>query len=102
MLEPWKNPKKEHWFSQPKYKGIGVLDGGFLDTEICQRLRWIVPTPSPTLHNQPEERQPFLKAMNNVITIVQGPAAEGKFADQVVTFKSMAKLWRFSTAYMTR
>jgi hypothetical protein len=73
-----------------------LVDGGYLDSELCKRLRWLVPSPSNLIESASEAEKGFLVAVNSFISSLRGPLAESRFADQVHHLeKALKKPWRF-------
>jgi hypothetical protein len=78
MLAPWKNR------SNGTYRFVSLVDGGYLDSKLCKRLRWLVPSSSKMwLKALLKRRRGFLVAVNSFISSLRGPLAKSQFADQV-------------------
>ena len=100
------------WDATGKPLGVGLLDGGYLDRELCQRLGIVIPTPENVLSALQTVQQPFVKEVrikfkvntliftqkqiNEFIRVLRGPGAEARFADQVHHFAVLSDPWRLS------
>lgn len=56
----------EDYKENGEYLFVGGFDGGYLEAELCRRLRWVVPVPSNVLESQPKAQRAFLEKVNSL------------------------------------
>jgi len=73
----------------------GIFDGGFLSNEVAQRYGWVTPFRSDAIAREEERpRQQWMEYVNTFLSLVHGPGAEARFADEVHKFGILRKPWR--------
>jgi len=88
--------KMETWRKDDEWICKGVFDGGFLHEALQLKLGWVTPIPSDGIRRLPEHQKAFGNRVNSFLTLIRGPNAEGRFADQVNKVGILRRPFRFS------